>query len=1677
MPMVIVTAAHPTSVAAQDSAALSYHHDEETSLTARLGDKVLWEFHYGKSLPKPYFHPVAASDGSVLTWNSPPDHPWHHGLWFAWKYINGVNYWEPNGQTGKPDGRTQWDDVEIQTLRNNSTSIRMQLTYRHLDDASVLNEERSIIVSAPDREGTYHFDWTSTFTAVADKVVLDRTPLPDEPGGEVYGGYAGLSVRFAKELAQREATSSVGPIEFTPQARYRGRATALDYAGEIDGRPMGIAICDHPANLNHPSPWYVIRSNEMSYYSPAVICYAPYTMKAGDTFTLRYRVIVHAGQWDAARLAQEFDRFAAETPTGKTVTFSGRLWDVKSSGEQRWGPGPNYFSDSRDNVWVDDRNHLHLRITRRGESWHCAEVGLRESLGLGSYRFRVAALSKPIDRNAVLGLFTWSDDEAMHHREIDIELAQWGDPQADNTQYVVQPYTASSRLDRFDLDLDQSAIDHSFQWSRETIAFESLSSSNGAAHKWTFQDGDIPAPGDEKARINLWLFQGKPPADGEEMEVVIESFEFRPLDQPRQEDAPGSKEDDLENLQGQSPLRACSHALRQRRDSVAILSDNLPSVDGELVQTLVTRLRQDGFDVTELTALQVCDKDVLKADKFFLYVIPQCRTYPAAGLAALQAFAQHGGHVFFLGGPLLDEPLWHGKDGWLNRRAVLGIKGNAPLAHRPFPAASLSTVGWIRTCNDPKIPGAWDVVPEGPHNENCFRFSTGNLTGWDGYLSPETATLFGPRHDLFAFMAKGSATTPQIAVEIQERDGSRWFATADIGPQWQRISLDPLDFKYWPDSSTRDRRGQAGDRLQPAQAVRVDFQLSQSHTAAVAPGEHTFWIADIGTCANPVADLEQKAAASDQSLESIFPRYKVYSLGEPVELQASLPRTLLTDFEPLTATNVVCAIPRTMGRGFERGQKWRYIPLLDAVDKQGRQRGSPAWLLLNNDMPYRGTAFACLGLNDATQLSTPTMLDVFARTVRRLATGLFLVDAGSEHFSYWPQEKVTVGAKIANFTDTAEQPTVRMTLRDQAGNVLLADAERVAASPHDSTSCRQEVVLPTADPSTYWVSTELIIDDKIADRIEHEFAVLDTRTAAADEFVTVRGNDFYLRGKKWYPVGINFWPLYVSGMDHSDFWAGWSQRTYYDPELVEQDLARMQALGINMVSIQSHEPRLYRNLLDFVRRCGRHDIYVNLFCGLASPIAFQEDQLRALLQEARLADNPTIMAYDTIWEPGNYMFGKDWRPRWDEDWRHWIVERYGSLEAAEADWAFKCPRNDKDLCVAPPENYFREDGPWRTLMAAYRRFMDDLMSRKWNQANRTLRQLDPHHLISFRQGNTLPHDFALTAPVKHIDFICPEGYAIGPGEEGYFAAGFITKFVHFTTKGKPIVWSEFGQSVWDATTMDYSPERIRAVADYHELFYRMAVETGANGTVPWWWPGGYREGEQSDYGVVNPDGTPRPAADLISLYGPQLKAPRDWPAPTTWFELDQDAHAGGYWYVSFNTGRAAYQQAVAAGKHLGIRTTGTGTNSADTPLLAVGNRPCNGANPPKYLNAEFNWVQILDAAGNWIEAQDGATITVASATPARARVSVGNTQEAKWLAPAAGPPRIGDVLLVTTETSVLQGSWPLPRETPCLADADFGEIVLAESVTSPIVVELQMSALQRTQFGEKRRFTITPQTP
>jgi len=52
--------------------------------------------------------------------------------------------------------------------------------------------------------------------------------------------------------------------------------------------------------------------------------------------------------------------------------------------------------------------------------------------------------------------------------------------------------------------------------------------------------------------------------------------------------------------------------------------------------------------------------------------------------------------------------------------------------------------------------------------------------------------------------------------------------------------------------------------------------------------------------------------------------------------------------------------------------------------------------------------------------------------------------------------------------------------------------------------------------------------------------------------------------------------------------------------------------------------------------------------------------------------------------------------------------------------------------------------------------------------------------------------------------------------------------------------------------MTQSAAAIERQGRYSERFYRTGLAAGAVSTVPWWWVGGYRVGERSDYGSLAP---------------------------------------------------------------------------------------------------------------------------------------------------------------------------------------------------------------------------------
>ena len=273
-----------------------------TSFGLSAADTPIWKFDYDTKFGKPHFSVLAPVGGPSIARVSPADHIWHYGLWFSWKYLNKLNYWEENKEH-KSDGVNEWKNVQCKAAADQSARITLDLEYHPKDQAPILTEKRAIQISAPAIDGSYTMDWTSTFMAGQTDVVFDRTPIPPEPGAQAWGGYAGLSLRM-QQLTKHSVITEAGPITFGPANRFRGPAIAMDYSGELDGNTIGVAILDHPANLRHPSSWYAIRDANMNFFNPAILIPGAYTLKAGETFTLRYRVMVHLGALDKDALAK-----------------------------------------------------------------------------------------------------------------------------------------------------------------------------------------------------------------------------------------------------------------------------------------------------------------------------------------------------------------------------------------------------------------------------------------------------------------------------------------------------------------------------------------------------------------------------------------------------------------------------------------------------------------------------------------------------------------------------------------------------------------------------------------------------------------------------------------------------------------------------------------------------------------------------------------------------------------------------------------------------------------------------------------------------------------------------------------------------------------------------------------------------------------------------------------------------------------------------------------------------------------------------------------------------------------------------------------------------------------------------------------------------------------------------
>lgn len=1075
---------------------------------------------------------------------------------------------------------------------------------------------------------------------------------------------------------------------------------------------------------------------------------------------------------------------------------------------------------------------------------------------------------------------------------------------------------------------------------------------------------------------------------------------------------------------------------------------------------LKNQLNESGYKIQEVSFESLAD--VLDNNQSgTILVLPNAVSFPADAKLPLERFLKSGNHLFAISGPAFSNIVVNANGNWISQDELIDMLANAD-GDKVIDFSAVNINDWERSTGSPENTAEYIIEPSDSGSPFAsLHVKLSSLENWDTFVAPSIAEPFKNGSTITTFAAKGGPGTSEMQIEWKEKDGSRWISIVKLTPEWKRYAVTPEQFIFWSDGSPKNRGG-ANDSFNPANAEIFTVGLSQSLSTLQIGKPHEYWISDVRAVKDPYKEINFRQPI----IESISPQYKIYPVNN-IDVGTFADKNLAA-----TGANAIASISRPLGIGSSVVCKSRQIPILYAFDKKGEKRGIVAHLYINSDGDYKNSIWGSVGLSQTDlEKNASSMAPIITSMIDRINGGIFFSNAGSNHFAYSLGERTQPGAYILNLTNRQIEADVKALITKDGKKI--AEFAKTAAISSANKPTGVYLGSEQLDPGVYKIKSALMVDGKQVDEVEHEFQVIEYGKLTSKNTVLLDGADFKLDGKIWYPLGMNYWPRYCIGMEPGDYWSHWLSPGQYNPEMIEEDLALAKSLGMNTFSVQYVKLDQARVMMDILARAEKHGIKLHVFISDVHPLDPHLEIGKEMIKAAHLHESPAVWCYDLGWEVNVGQYNS--RKRFDKEWHQWVVDRYGSIENAVRDWKYDAEIIDGTL-TGPRDNQLLNDGDWRIFVAAYRLFMDDRISKGYKEVREGIRTIDKIHLMGARSGyggtgavwiaDHMPFD--LLSGAKHIDFISPEAYNIGGDRRGFLRGGFHSAYGRHFGGNKPIFWAEYGSPLFfqlepGKFKNEYTADQYEKERAYYESIIRMTMETYANGSIGWWWSGGMRVDEKSDFGIINPDGTPRPAALLFKEIADEFYKPRTVLPPNAFIDIDRDEHVTGYAGV-FGDGADKYVDLLDSGKIPGVRTAGTGTTSANVPLTAVGNVPYNGNNPLKFMNAEFNWVKIngeLVANGQTISVNKGADVII--------ETSMGNIAEAKWLSLAKG--ESGGVYLEAASKNNT-AEFAITADTPFLSDAEIRKSTLVKKASERSEYTLRMGAKDRAMFGEVFRFTI-----
>jgi len=250
-----------------------------------------------------YLHPLYGLDGEVLTDDFPKDHYHHRGLFWAWPH---VRIGEQEMDLWLIKGIRQQFERWLRRDAGKSTAVLGVQNGWFVGDRKVVEEEVWLRVMPTTDDGQ----------AIDIELILKPLKEPLTLRGAEGKSYGGLTLRFAPRTGETIITT---PLGSSKDDLLITRLPWADLSAHFAGasKPSGAAIFISPKHPNYWPEWMTRHYGVLCVGWPGV---EAQTLPPGKPVHCRYRIWIHRGIPEVARLKQVYDDYARTSSNAPPIS-------------------------------------------------------------------------------------------------------------------------------------------------------------------------------------------------------------------------------------------------------------------------------------------------------------------------------------------------------------------------------------------------------------------------------------------------------------------------------------------------------------------------------------------------------------------------------------------------------------------------------------------------------------------------------------------------------------------------------------------------------------------------------------------------------------------------------------------------------------------------------------------------------------------------------------------------------------------------------------------------------------------------------------------------------------------------------------------------------------------------------------------------------------------------------------------------------------------------------------------------------------------------------------------------------------------------------------------------------------------------------------------------------------